>query len=576
MDSGTSAILMQRVSVLEDLMRRSEANVGQMLQRMKETEIAVSQVAKAQERQTPEVRYVYDEVAQLKRQLASVDQSWRQTYQDFSANVQQELRGGRIAQQVEQVVAVQRTEQAQARNEIQEMQQLLRRVTEQWSSDQHDVRQVAQTTAWKADQLQMTVSQLTSQCAALDRRVEGSSQDLRNFATEVERNASSFRQFVEAAVRAAHQDAIQRVELEQRARDALQADVQSTVHRLREDVIRGLAQASATCKVLEDNASALETVLRAEVRTRIQKTDELTAALFQLRNEQDEDTTVAAEALQELDADGNVISTAVLKHRADIDRLAAELRDVKVLITDLSNRPNRAPTVLAAAPAPRQEDRGPTTRNSDQDSNLMVVDLEEPYASEPDDLVSDEMRQSGVSPAVTQRIIKMMNKLRSKASLLQVRYLKEAMFNAMRQHVHKSFVDMAEKLDADQQVLEQHLSTLRNHLTTIEGRFTEQDARIEALQQRRSSTTSSQQPPQPTATGGSVQRTSSMRSVSSSASSPAASNQSTPRQTNGSATAVASRAASSATSTTSGGGANAVPVRKVKPPPENRNVMKQL
>jgi hypothetical protein len=578
-----SSIFVQRLSVLEDLMRKSEGSISHMITRLKDVELAVNTVSKQQEKTVPEVRYLYDEMNNMKRQVTTIDQTWRQTYTDFSGSLQGEIRG-RIPQQIDTIAQQLRQENANMKSEVQETHQLMRRATDQWSHELHDIRQIVQTSSWKADQLQTTLGQQHQQLTALERRMEQDTHDLRTFASEVERNATSFRQFVESAVRAAHADLVQRVDVEQRGREGLQQDVQTTITRLRDDVQRGLAHSSATSKVLEENVGSLEAVLRAEVRSRISKTEELQARFEHLTSEMERDASSAAQVLQGLDDEGGAMHHTLQSTQTRFDKLWDEVQKLKKTqqstnsgIKSTGNTVKK-PLARGTSAAPNRGHSIETSK-SDKDPILALLDLEEEEL-DADLLANDD---EDVTPELLiDRMSRMTAALRKKASIQQLKQLKEAMYLSMCHHVEQQFLTMMDKMEKDQGSIESALTALREQLRHVQkssgggapsgSNSARGSPPLSHREQNTERGASASAAAAPTATV----RSSSVHSVSSNRSSRDGgpnSGDDTPRS-------AATSRRSSATSNTTGSAAAAAtpgqPVRRSRPPSENPNVMKRV
>lgn len=528
----TSSILVQRLGALEDLLRKSEGSISHMLSRLKDVELAVTTIGKTQEKSVPEVRYLFDELNNVKRQVTTIDQTWRQTYTDFSGSLQNEIRG-RIPQQLDSIAQQLRQENANMKTEVNETHQLMRRATDQWNHELHDIRQIVQTNSWKTEQLQTTVGQQHQQMLSLERRVDQDAHDLRTFAAEVERNAGSFRQFVETAVRSAHADLVQRVDVEQRSRDGLQQDVQNTITRLRDDVQRGLAHASATAKILEENVSSLESVLRAEVRSRIAKTEEIQIRFEQLTAEMERDASSAAQVLQGLDDEGGAMHHTLHSTQTKFDKLWDEVRKLK------KAQPPQQQRTTAGTAAVGGGGVG--------DAALATLEFEEDAESEAGDEPGD------ISPeGIVERMSRMSASIRKKASLQQLAQLKSAMYQSMCRHVEQQFLDMVDRMEKDQTTIEDSLAALRVELKSIQGMV----------------------PPNQTTgeSGGgsparvSHARTSSARTVSSTRSSAGGGTRGDPIADDDTPRSSTSRRSS----VTSNAGQ---PVRRSRPPSENPNVM---
>lgn len=587
-------MLVQRLGALEDLMRRSEGSISHVITRLKEVELAVSTIGKSQEKSAPEVRYLFDELNNVKRQVTTIDQTWRQTYTDFSGSLQSEIRG-RIPQQLDTIAQQLRQENVNMKSEVQETHQMMRRATEQWSHELHDMRQIIQTSSWKAEQLQTTLGQQHQQLTSLERRMDQDAHDLRTFASEVERNATSFRQFVESAVRAAHADLVQRVDVEQRGRDGLQQDVQATITRLRDDVQRGLAHASATSKVLEENVGSLESVLRAEVRSRISKTEELQTRFEQLTSEMVRDASSAAQVLQGLDDEGGAMHHTLQSTQTKFDKLWDEVQKIKkdqqVNNTNKAQAPGPAKKPLArgtsAAPNRGLGGGGGGAQKSDKDPILAMLDLDEEDIDA--DLLGHDDDEDITPDVLIDRMGRMAAALRRKASVEQLRQLKEAMYLSMCHHVEQQFLSMMDKMEKDQGTIESSLTALRDQLKNVQrsaggggGGSGGGGGGISAAASATGGSSARGSPAGAAPTdrsGSAAARSSSAHSVGSNRSSNRSSSggrdaeENTPRGSTSSrrTSATSNSAATAATATRSG-----QPVRISRPPSENPNIMKKV
>ncbi|CUG92743.1 Hypothetical protein, putative [Bodo saltans] len=594
-----SSIFVQRLGALEDLMRKSEGSISHMITRLKEVELAVNTVVKQQEKTVPEVRYLFDEMNNVKRQVTTIDQTWRQTYTDFSGSLQSEIRG-RIPQQIDTIAQQLRQENVNMKTEVQETHQLMRRATEQWNHELHDIRQIVQTSSWKSDQLQTTLGQQHQQLTALERRMDQDSHDLRTFASEVERNATSFRQFVESAVRAAHADLVQRVDVEQRGREGLQQDVQSTITRLRDDVQRGLAHSSATSKVLEENVGSLEAVLRAEVRSRISKTEELQTRFEHLASEMERDASSAAQVLQGLDDEGGAMHHTLQSTQTRFDKLWDEVQKLK---RDQQNSntnntatksgggggggiaaPAKKPLARGTSAAPNRTMTGGVFK-SDKDPILAMLDLDEEELDA--DLLDNE--DEDITPELLIDITK-----ESVHQATQGSQRSNVLVNVPSRRTTVPFHDG--KMEKDQSTIEESLIVLREQLKNVQksgggggaardgvqsagsnsargspaSAAGQRDTQYLTTDTRRTSATTSAAFPNNTTTV----RSSSVHSASSNRSSNrdgGSSGEETPRSATSRRSSATSNTAAAATATSTG-----QPIRRSRPPSENPNVMKRV
>lgn len=352
MDSyGAQVAIFQRVSSLEDIVRRSESSMVHVLTRLRDVELALTSIHRMTEKSQPEIAFLAEEVGMVKRRVDVVDSTWRTSITDLVANVQAEFRKPpqptpgelHLAQSVQTL-----------RQELSETQQFLRRISEQSQADNAELHQLANSSRWSAEQIQILAQQQKEIIEVSDKRSTQAMSELRTFAAEVERNALSFRAMFENGVRAMHGDVSGKLESETRQREALQADVQLALSKLRDEIVRGLSLASTNIRSNEDSHSALEIVLRAEVKSRVQKTDDISRTVDELAGHFKRDSTNAVKLLKEIDSDVGSAITSTQQSQQDtrslVDQLFKGQKELRVAIELLatSSAINRSGSAAAA------------------------------------------------------------------------------------------------------------------------------------------------------------------------------------------------------------------------------------
>lgn len=319
---GAQLMVLQRIGSLEDIVRRSENSMVHVLTRLKDVEMALTTVHRTTEKTQPEIAFLAEEVGSLKRRIDFVDATWRTSVGDLAANVQTEFRKPPQPTPGEMHL---RGELQNLRQDMQESQQALRRIAEQAQTDNNELRQLSNAARWSSEQIQTLTQQHREAVDLNDKRAIQLSNDLRAFAGDVERNAAAFKAAMELGVRAVHGDLVPRIDGEARLREALQSDVQQALTRLRDEVVRGLSLASTNIRSLEESHAGLELVLRAEVKTRIQKTDEMTLIVEDLGSHFKRDSSSAARLLREIDTDVGSALTTTMSAQQDTRNLIDQL-----------------------------------------------------------------------------------------------------------------------------------------------------------------------------------------------------------------------------------------------------------
>ena len=319
---GAQLLVLQRIGSLEDIVRRSENSMVHVLSRLKDVEMALTTIHRTTEKTQPEIAFLAEEVGSLKRRVDFVDATWRTSVGDLAANVQAEFR--KPAQVTPSEMHL-RSEVQALRQDMADAQQFIRRVAEQAQADNGELRQLSSGARWAGEQIQALAQQHRESIDLNDKRIAQLGNELRSFAAEVDRNASAFRATFEGGVRAMHADLSSRIENEGRQRDGLQQDVQAAVTRLRDEVVRGLSLASTNIRSLEEGQAGLEMVLRAEVKARVQKTDEITLLVDELGSHFKRDSTSAAKLLREIDTDVGSALTTTMSAQQDTRNLIDQL-----------------------------------------------------------------------------------------------------------------------------------------------------------------------------------------------------------------------------------------------------------
>lgn len=311
----------QRIASLEDLLRRNESSLSAVLGRVRDIELAVNNFNRTLAKLTPDVSLVVEDLNATKRKLDLVDNAWRSTVKDFESVVVNEIRNNKpiplgndpLFQRVSQEIQ-------QQHNDIHETSSMVRRLMDTSNADGKTLKQVESDSKWLTEQLREVAASQRDFTSQQQRRNEQVSTAVQETRQEQERGLNQIRGVIEAVSKSTRDELVVRVENESRARLGLQNDFVTSFSKMREDVMKGFAQTATNLRNVDETTSSLETVLRAEVRSRMTKMEELNRRSDIVEERLRREALSAAEYLKALD---NQLGSAIREVR---DATAAECK----------------------------------------------------------------------------------------------------------------------------------------------------------------------------------------------------------------------------------------------------------
>ncbi|KAJ9465718.1 hypothetical protein DIPPA_07182 [Diplonema papillatum] len=344
----------RRLASVEELMHTSQMTIGNVLERLKEVELLVSQALKSQA-SNDALSSVGRELVNTKQRLEVVERSWRMGVQkledDFHTQAQQA--GARHQQQM-----------SQAKNEIQEMRQGLSELSAELhqtdgklndearqikvvSEEARTVKQNEQSTRQDLGEVR---EQVLRNRETLLQKLDGVSKHIAQEAADRDTLVSSTRAALEASLQGFAEQAAQRAELEATKRVKLAEDVVTAFKKLRDEVSAGFQRTGQSQQEVEKALRTVEGLLRAEIRNRMKAHDAAARKLAGVDKRAANDAQVLADAFRELDQVLKETRTVLsADYRTSLEKLAERVRDLQ---EDL------AETAAAVAAKPRHKPRG--------------------------------------------------------------------------------------------------------------------------------------------------------------------------------------------------------------------------
>ena len=334
--SFTAAQVAQRVNSLEDLLRRNENSLSHVLARLKDVELAVNNVHRVTSKVAPELSLVVEEVGLTKRKADAIDNTWRSKAQELEGIIQRELKSCAEKPQVSaDPIFMRNVSDVQVlKQDVEDLKLFLKRVADSASVDSKALRQVEQDTRWVGEQLKEQISNHRDLLHQTQKKNEQFTDEIAQTIQQQEQAQTEMRTFVEGALRAMREEMTMRLENEARARIALQNDVVNAFAKMREDVVKGFAQTATNLCNLDGTTHSLEAVLRAEVRSRMDVTDDLAKRTELVEERLKRETSSAAEYLKALDTQmsgalRDVKEATASECRSQLDRVWRTLDEVQ-------------------------------------------------------------------------------------------------------------------------------------------------------------------------------------------------------------------------------------------------------
>jgi uncharacterized phage infection (PIP) family protein YhgE len=337
-----------RVGGLEDLLRRNEGSLGAALGRIKEVETALNTMHRALGRIGPDLSSTIEEMRGQKRRVDMVDQSHGSRMREMEGALLQEIRNNKPVPLTADPTFLRLSQDfAQVASEVQETIGQVRRLTDAVSADGKALRTIESDTRWLAEQARDQVAAQRDFANAQGRKNEQVAQDVHKVQEEIVQVDSGLRKIIDAAVKASREELLLRLDQESKARGALQADFVAAFGRMREDVIKGFTETATNLRNLDETAHSLETVLRAEVRSRMASSEEFEKRVEVVEERLRREALSAAEYLKALDSQ----MSAALRDVRDVSasECKSQLDTVWRSVDDLNDQVKKINGKMAAA-----------------------------------------------------------------------------------------------------------------------------------------------------------------------------------------------------------------------------------
>lgn len=354
----------QRIGALEDLLRRNEQSLSAVLSRLKDNEVALNALHRGMSKVGPDLATTVDELHGTKRRMELIDQNWQHKAREYDAIIQNEVRGNKPPP-LENQPAFQRLGQevVNVRGDIQETVSQVRRLTEVASADGKTLRGVEADARWLTEQLRDHIASQKDFAGQQARRNDAMQREVQTVKEDVEDVSNTLRKVIDAVVKATREEMVIRIDAEAKARAALQNDFVQAFARMRDDVIKGFGETAANLKNLDETSHSLETVLRAEVRSRMHTADEMSKRVEVVEERLRREALSAAEYLKALDTQmsgalRDVREVTASECKSQLDSVWRSINDINENVkTSNANRPSAgANDEIAAARTSMQID----------------------------------------------------------------------------------------------------------------------------------------------------------------------------------------------------------------------------
>jgi chromosome segregation ATPase len=343
-----------RIGSLEDLLRRNEGSLGAALGRVKDVETALNTMHRALGRIGPDLSATIDEVKGAKRRLDVVDAAAQSKIRDVEGSLQQEIRANKpIPLGSDPVFQRLASDHNTASADLQETISQVRRLTDAVSADGKALRAVESDARWLGEQVRDQVAAHRDLSNSTTRRLEQVSGEIHSVQEEVRTVDAGLRKIIDAAVQASREELVLRLEQETKARVALQADFVAAFGQMRDDVIKGFSETATNLKNLDETSHSLETVLRAEVRSRMSAQEEFGKRVDGVEERLRREALSAAEYLKALDTQ----MSAALRDVRDVSasECRSQLDTVWRSVDDLSDQVKKIHSKQTAENATNEE-----------------------------------------------------------------------------------------------------------------------------------------------------------------------------------------------------------------------------
>lgn len=261
----------QRITALEELLRRNEGSLTAALSRIKDAEIGMNTFHKLISQIAAENGALGKEMGATKQRCEIIDRSWRSHCQQSETALWNELRNNKPPA-ITQDPTISRMLQdlTQQRAQLSDMEIGLNRVTDAQANDSNALRLVEQHVQGAEGQLSELMTLQREGAKDTIRRFEQIFRDVGQHKADTDRAVASLRQQSERQLR----DASTALEQHSASLAGFQQDAGASIRSIREEVATGLAQVFESLRNNETATKTLEQILRAEVQTRAQAVDQ--------------------------------------------------------------------------------------------------------------------------------------------------------------------------------------------------------------------------------------------------------------------------------------------------------------
>ena len=335
----------ERITALEDLLRRNEDSLGTVLGRMKEAELTLNNFHHALTKIGPEVAVHSEEVYHMKRKLGLVDQSWQTKAKEIDEVVAIELRGiPRNVSSGDPTISRMTGEMKAMHADLQETINQVRRLSEVSTQDGRLTKQNYEEMKWIADQMREHGGNFREVITAQEARNQRYEQQMGMMKKEIEGALGGVKQLIDAVVMSTSEEIIARVESEAKKRGILQSEVGTVVTALRDEFSNRFTEMAEQMRSVEDSRGHLETVLRAEIKSRVTAYEQSVRRLDVVEERLRSEALGAAHYLKDLDAQvaralQDVQEVTTQDSRARIEAMQQQLTSQMALIArDIPSR----------------------------------------------------------------------------------------------------------------------------------------------------------------------------------------------------------------------------------------------
>eukprot|EP01063_Lacrimia_lanifica_P008633 TRINITY_DN156_c0_g4_i2.p1 TRINITY_DN156_c0_g4~~TRINITY_DN156_c0_g4_i2.p1 ORF type:complete len:699 (+),score=279.77 TRINITY_DN156_c0_g4_i2:451-2547(+) len=227
-----------------------------------------------------------------------------------------------------------RQELSELKQQVQEVASGVKVVDTHLGEEARMSKQMGQESAVALDSLRNQFSTQRSQLSMNQQKIENAMKLVSMEAQEREALAQSVKQAFDASLQTLHEQNKQNIQMEINRRNQLAQDIVEAFKRLRAEVAAGFQQANDAQSESEKLLKSLESILRAEIRSRIDTADAHAKQLARLDKRTAGDTQMLVKGLKEVD---QVLSetrgTLSSEYRAQLEQLAGRVCEIQESLT---------------------------------------------------------------------------------------------------------------------------------------------------------------------------------------------------------------------------------------------------